>query len=235
MSGSNILLIDDAHMKRQCIEHGLRIYAPDFNVESVACATDPAVHHVSMVLLSVKCSGAWADEVRKVYMQIRQLHGDPPVILMVDADDVALVFEIDDCDFHGVLPSSLPMEVAVAAIRLVQAGGRYVPFELISNAGKRCGSNSTGRHFAGNSRAAESTFTRKEETILPYLRRGDANKAIASSLNITESTVKVHVRNIMRKLNVRSRAQVGFLVDEQLSSPRTLEEDQTLPCYAKAS
>jgi DNA-binding NarL/FixJ family response regulator len=46
--------------------------------------------------------------------------------------------------------------------------------------------------------------------VLEHLRRGDSNKLIARELNIREGTVKVHVRQIMRKLGVANRTQVAI-------------------------
>jgi DNA-binding NarL/FixJ family response regulator len=45
------------------------------------------------------------------------------------------------------------------------------------------------------------------------LRRGKANKIIAYELNMRESTVKVHVRNIMKKLKAKNRTEVAFLTN----------------------
>jgi len=50
------------------------------------------------------------------------------------------------------------------------------------------------------------------------LRRGKANKVIAYELNMRESTVKVHVRNIMKKLKARNRTEVAFMANELMRS-----------------
>jgi DNA-binding NarL/FixJ family response regulator len=54
-------------------------------------------------------------------------------------------------------------------------------------------------------------FTQRQAQILECLRRGMANKLIAYELNMCESTVKVHVRNIMKKLKATNRTQVAYL------------------------
>ena len=48
------------------------------------------------------------------------------------------------------------------------------------------------------------------------LRRGKANKIIAYELNLRESTVKVHVRNIMKKLKATNRTEVAFKIRDLL-------------------
>jgi DNA-binding NarL/FixJ family response regulator len=52
--------------------------------------------------------------------------------------------------------------------------------------------------------------------VIDALRRGKPNKIIANELNMRESTVKVHVRNIMKKLNATNRTQVAYLATRLL-------------------
>ena len=53
-------------------------------------------------------------------------------------------------------------------------------------------------------------LTERQKSVLERLGRGDSNKAIARLLGIREGTVKVHVRQIMRKLGVVNRTQVAI-------------------------
>ncbi|WMY92813.1 response regulator [Snodgrassella communis] len=57
-------------------------------------------------------------------------------------------------------------------------------------------------------------LTPREQEILRWLARGNSNKLIARNLEVTESTVKVHVQNILRKLNVISRVQAAVYAVE---------------------
>ncbi|PWD87628.1 hypothetical protein DC081_02845 [Ignatzschineria cameli] len=54
-----------------------------------------------------------------------------------------------------------------------------------------------------------STLTPREIEILHYLVKGDSNKEIARELKISESTVKVHVQNILKKFSVSSRVEAA--------------------------
>jgi DNA-binding NarL/FixJ family response regulator len=64
-------------------------------------------------------------------------------------------------------------------------------------------------------------FTRRQVAVIDALRKGKANKIIAYELNMCESTVKVHVRNIMKKLNAKNRTEVAYLASGLLQE-RTL-------------
>ncbi len=54
--------------------------------------------------------------------------------------------------------------------------------------------------------------------VAQLLARGASNKAIANHLNVTESTVKIHVQNVLKKLNLSSRVQIAvYMVEHGLS------------------
>ncbi len=57
--------------------------------------------------------------------------------------------------------------------------------------------------------AALESLSAREREILGLIARGDSNKLIARELDIAETTVKVHVQHIFRKLNLTSRVQVA--------------------------
>ncbi|WP_343594654.1 response regulator transcription factor [Acinetobacter sp.] len=62
-----------------------------------------------------------------------------------------------------------------------------------------------------------STLTQREKETLAWLAKGASNKVIAKSMNVAESTIKVHVQNILRKLNLNSRVQAAvFAVEHEL-------------------
>jgi two-component system, NarL family, response regulator LiaR len=70
------------------------------------------------------------------------------------------------------------------------------------------------------------TLTERETEVLQLLARGKANKQIATSLHVTEKTVKAHVSSILAKLGVQSRTQAAlYAVRAGLVSMRELGEE----------
>ena len=57
-------------------------------------------------------------------------------------------------------------------------------------------------------------FTLRQAEVVQALRRGKANKIIAYELNLRESTVKVHIRNIMKKLKATNRTEVAYKIND---------------------
>jgi DNA-binding NarL/FixJ family response regulator len=103
---------------------------------------------------------------------------------------------------------SLP--VALEAMRLVSAGGTYIPAESVLAASAAAMLQPTLKN------TNQDLFSKRQLQVVEALRRGRANKLIAYELNMCESTVKVHVRQIMKKLNARNRTEAAFKANELL-------------------
>ena len=63
-------------------------------------------------------------------------------------------------------------------------------------------------------------FTARQAEVVEALRRGKANKIIAYELHLRESTVKVHIRNIMKKLKATNRTEVAFKINDMFPAGR---------------
>ncbi len=73
----------------------------------------------------------------------------------------------------------------------------------------------------GKATSLINQLTARERQILAYLAKGESNKAIAKELGISHDTVKLHVRNILAKLNLTSRVEAAvFAVEQRLMPPR---------------
>ncbi len=64
-----------------------------------------------------------------------------------------------------------------------------------------------------------ASLTEREREVLDHVARGQSNKVIAKALGISHNTVKLHVRHIMDKLNLRSRVEAAVFAFEYRSSP----------------
>jgi len=71
-----------------------------------------------------------------------------------------------------------------------------------------------GKDNPGANDDALSTGTPREKEIIYHLAKGGSNKAIARVLNITDGTDKLHVKSILRKLNIHSRVEAAVIAVE---------------------
>jgi DNA-binding NarL/FixJ family response regulator len=124
-----------------------------------------------------------------------------PAVVSSNDRPAAEVLELLKAGIRGFIPTSVAVDVAVQALRLVHAGGTFVPessLRLLS---------STDQSPAERS----GLFTHRQLQVVEAIRQGKPNKIIAYELAMCESTVKVHVRTIMKKLKARNRTQIAYL------------------------
>jgi len=114
---------------------------------------------------------------------------------------------------RGYIPTSGDAEVAFAALRLINAGGTYIPAqERTSGTGKL----GIGAESQRSRLSDELDLTPRELSVLDLLREGKPNKLIAAGLNMEEGTVKVHVRNILKKLHAANRTHAASVANRLL-------------------
>ncbi len=129
---------------------------------------------------------------------------DPPVRSMVlaRADDLNEALTALGQGANGYISMSAGFETFVQAVRFVGAGGTYVPAQCLL-AAKQAPS-------AMRDQASASGITSRELAVIQAIRQGKPNKVIAYELNMCESTVKVHVRHILKKLHAKNRTDVAI-------------------------
>jgi DNA-binding NarL/FixJ family response regulator len=140
------------------------------------------------------------------YAELSRITDLPPVILLSDSENPNEIIDALDLGVKGFIPTSVKLDVAIEAMQLVRAGGVFVPASSLLSARRSFESSAGNRKSRTN-----GVFTERQEAVVEALRQGKANKIIAYELKMQESTVKVHVRNIMKKLNATNRTEVAYL------------------------
>lgn len=122
-----------------------------------------------------------------------------PVIVISDIEDADQIVRTMKSGVRGYIPTNLPFSIAVEAVRLVGAGGIFVP-----------ATSFVRRAPADPPAKSGAQLTKRELSVIEGIRRGKANRQIAHELDISEHTVKLHVRHIMKKLKARNRTEVAI-------------------------
>ncbi len=134
-------------------------------------------------------------------------------VVLSDRDDAEEVNRALTQGVRGYIPTSVECEVAVAALRLIGAGGTFVPVKALHSTTAR----PDDRPEAGRQRRSDGLdLTPRELSVIDLLREGKPNKLIARQLDMQENTVKVHVRNILKKLNAANRTHAAFVANRLL-------------------
>jgi DNA-binding NarL/FixJ family response regulator len=127
-----------------------------------------------------------------------------PVIVLSNVDCPEAIRDAFESGARGYIPTTdTSLDLALEIARLVRAGGTFVPPSGLAL-------RRTGRQDPPAAEwASAKPFTPRQMAVLHHLKSGKANKTIARELNMSESTVKIHLRNIMKKMNAANRTEVA--------------------------
>lgn len=132
---------------------------------------------------------------------------DVPVVVVSGSDEVSDVQQVLSAGASGFIHKSTPPPVMLSALRLVLAGGVYVPLQAMHR---------ESAPLSTNNRAWASGLTARQMEVLRLLAVGKPNKVIARELDLSEGTVKIHLSAIFRVLDVNNRTE-AVLAAQQLS------------------
>jgi DNA-binding NarL/FixJ family response regulator len=135
-----------------------------------------------------------------------------PVIVLADTDDLAQIVKALESGARGYIPSSIGIDVCMEAIKLTLAGGIFVPASSV------LAMHQLVRSSSGVANPLAGLLTARQAEVVEALRRGKANKIIAYELKLRESTVKVHIRNIMKKIKATNRTEIAYKINDLFSS-----------------
>lgn len=209
-----LVVLDSRALDRECLartltNHGLGMDVAAFGSIDEWREKKGARSPVGAVLLNIG-----ARKVAEVVADISRLASEfhpVPVVVLSDSDDIAQILKVLESGARGYIPTSVGVEVCIEAIGLAIAGGIFVPASSILAV----------RHLIETGKQEPAPlagiFTLRQAEVVQALRKGKANKIIAYELNLRESTVKVHIRNIMKKLKATNRTEVAYKLNDLFS------------------
>jgi DNA-binding NarL/FixJ family response regulator len=148
---------------------------------------------------------------------LREQRPELPVVLLSATSDATTILRALDLGAMGFIPKTASREILLGAIRLVAAGQVYVPVEAlkakypptpgVTTFPTSLPAASALKPAPATVRASDLGLTPRQADVLALLLKGHSNKLIARALDVTESTVKVHVSAVLQSLNVTTRTQ----------------------------
>ena len=167
---------------------------------------------------------------------LRALASNAPLVVISDREDPTDVAAAFDADAQGFLNSGILSTLAFQALTFILNGGSYYPPSAVHHLQTRSDEPDTpqggpsnepdsnhdghGPNGSGNGSGLASTrtnpeygpanLTARQREVLEHLRLGESNKLIARRLGMTEGTVKVHIRQMMRKCHAANRTQLAL-------------------------
>lgn len=152
---------------------------------------------------------------REALAQILSANPHQTVIMLTVSEDSDDLTECMRIGARGFLLKNINADFLLDSIRKAVDGDNVFSPEMTSRLVQSLISPAAPR-----TDLALSTLTPRELEILGYLAAGHSNKVIARHLDLAESTIKVHVQNILRKLNLSSRVQAAvYAVQHHVPQP----------------
>ena len=152
---------------------------------------------------------------REALAQILSSHPEQTVIMLTVSEDSEDLTECMRLGARGFLLKNINIDYLVDAIKKAANGDNVFSPEMTARLVQSL--------IQPDTPVTESVLDRltpRELEILGYLAVGSSNKIIARKLDLAESTIKVHVQNILRKLEVTSRVQAAvFAVQHNVVKP----------------
>jgi two-component system nitrate/nitrite response regulator NarL len=140
--------------------------------------------------------------------EVREAYPESRVVVISNTFDLTVMAECFREGAHGFVVKSISSRSLVASLNLVAAGEKVMPTNLVEALPDHSTMTLTGD--CSGKAFRDVGLSRRESEILTCLVNGQPNKIISRDLKISEATVKVHVKAILRKVGVQNRTQAAI-------------------------
>lgn len=204
-----LLYIDPFALTRDCVGHWLQSSFSTFELQVLADSEeieglDIALERYYEAIVNVGPEAIGSPKIAQTIAKLQDLLPAVPIAVLSHHEDSDSIRRAFDLRIAGYIPTSMSAQVAAGAVHLIGLGGTFAPMGAFLSEDAAQPKSTAGETIIDG-------FSQRQSQILLCLHRGMANKLIAYELNMCESTVKVHIRNIMRKLKATNRTEVAYL------------------------
>ena len=222
-----ILLVDDHTLFREGVQ--LLLKQLDDNVEVMSAGTckrglELADAHPDFDLVLLDFELPDQDGFAGLAV-LRERHPGLPIVMMSARDDPVTVMEALDRGAMGFIPKTSSTELMLNALRLVLAGGTYIPPEAIAGHAPLSAPASGSTPMRPSRSITDLGLTGRQIDVLRLLVQGRSNKLICRELDLAEGTVKTHMTAVLRVLRVTNRTQAIIAIAKMgitLGPPKAL-------------
>ena len=211
---ARFVIVEKQRLWQECLSHSIGQLHP--GVSLVCCDTidgyladSPSGTAPDAVILCLTQSEMREAETLAAARQLVKAAAPVPVVVLSDCEEVGEMAAVLECGVNGYIPASVGLKAVVDAIRTAASGGFLLTGHALEDL----------RQAILNEKPADaapciSSLTSRQAAVAEALRQGKPNKTIAFELGMCENTVKVHVRNILKKLNVVNRTEAAFKLNQ---------------------
>jgi DNA-binding NarL/FixJ family response regulator len=222
----HMILVEPRALFRECLSNRLKESVDPAGVAAYASLTEVGFPYknadsVLALLLSVPPGNSSASDIAEAVGLAQCELPQAPIVVIAECEKPTFVRKVMSFGVQGYVPTSFDLATFKETIAFVQAGGTFVPASSLLDLEHQRSADAQERprheQFQRPRRMSAVSFTRRELDVVGQLREGKPNKLIARELSIGEGTVKLYLRQIMRKLQVNNRTQAALMVSEILT------------------
>lgn len=234
-----LILIDDLPLRRAGVKSLLGAWAreDDLRLEVVDLETTaraPADAGAHLVTFNIGGTSLADLRLRERIDGLRQDLPGVPMVIISDNDDAGEVVEGLRAGASGFICARTSPSVVFQVLRFIMSGGVYFPSNALLQA-RDAALDAEWNRPEGEDGGSCEGLTARQNAVLQLLQKGYSNKHIARELSMCESTVKVHVRQIMRKLGASNRTQAALCGIEQREGTEVRRSTSSLAAEPGAS
>jgi two-component system, NarL family, nitrate/nitrite response regulator NarL len=205
----SFLICDDHTLVREALAGTVKMGWPEATVETAgdfpeAWAKAAAGHDLILCDLIMPGSGPLAG-----IDGVIRAAPDSPLLVVTGTEDDTLLLDLLDRGVAGFAPKTASGAIIEAAIRLILAGGRYLPPRLTDIVAARLESGEVPTKRDDVARIAERLSGRQMD-VLRLIAKGQSNKEIARALDLAPSTVKTHLSHVLNCLGAANRTDASI-------------------------
>jgi DNA-binding NarL/FixJ family response regulator len=195
--GVDIVFIEDRPFLRECVWRSLQPHFANrvHMFPSVSRWCEVANTHTPGAII-VSLRSRTQEAIQQILESVQHRGKETPVIILSDVEELDHIVEMLESGARGYIPTSISLQLAVQAVRLVIAGGVFAPAQNLLEF--RPAFDTT----------LKAPLTERQRAVWKVLQRGKSNKEIAKELEMGESAVRAAVRGLLKKMNVTTRDQL---------------------------
>jgi two-component system nitrate/nitrite response regulator NarL len=187
----------------------------------VSAATDdqPLVDPTLCLIYADQVANDACESVDRLRMQWPSVR----TVLLSDHLDPAAVVRAFQAGLDGLCATAMSHNALILALELVMRGEKFIPADvalaLLNAQPKRhdVGFGSPAAPMHAEDGLSRKSLSGREAQVLHLLTQGASNKVIARDLGLTEATVKVHVKAVLRKVKASNRTQAAVWAQHQMT------------------
>lgn len=145
-----------------------------------------------------------ADDMKAMIRAVKSAFPESRIAVLTARTEPGCIVSAFAAGADGYLSRDISPPVLIGSLNMIMVGEKIYPTALLNMFAERdSGDRDTSAPYAGH------RLSYRETQVLRFLSAGETNKQIARDLSITEATVKVHIKAVLRKLDLSNRTQAA--------------------------